>query len=86
MISENLLRIFRCPVSQQPLRLADDALLSRVNAAIQAGRVVNRLGETVTRPLAGGLVNEAGTLLYAIHDETPCLLADQAVELEQLTA
>ena len=54
----------------------------RINAAIGEGRVLNRLGRTVTQTLDGGLINQTRTWLYPIHDEIPCLLADEAIELE----
>ena len=86
MIDEEFLRILRCPVSRQPLKLVDDVVLARLNAAIGEGRVLNRLGQTVTQTLDGGLTNQAQTLLYPIHDEIPCLLADEAIELEPFGA
>jgi uncharacterized protein YbaR (Trm112 family) len=84
MISEEFLRILRCPLSRQPLKLADKPLIARVNAAIEERRIVNRVGERVSRRCDGGLINEAVTLLYPIHDEIPCLLVDEAIALEQL--
>lgn len=83
MISEDLLSILRCPVTHQPLHAADSSLLARLNAKIEAGQVVNRLGEAISQPLDGGLVNQAGTLLYAVRDDIPCLLTDEAIDLEQ---
>ena len=83
MIGDDFLRILRCPLTHQPLTLAGADLLERVNAAVDAGGIVNRLGETVTRRLDGGLVNQQGTLLYAIHDDIPCLLTDEAIDLGQ---
>jgi uncharacterized protein YbaR (Trm112 family) len=84
MIRDEFLRILRCPLSRQRLKLADGSLMARVNAAIEAGRIVNRIGQTVRRRCDGGLINQEGTLLYPIHDEIPCLLVDEAIVLEQL--
>ncbi|MFV1965256.1 MAG: Trm112 family protein [Pirellulaceae bacterium] len=84
MIRDEFLRMLRCPVSHRPLRHAEKALLDRVNAAIDAKRLVNPLGETVDQPLDDGLVNEAGTLLYPVRDEIPCMLVDEAIALAQL--
>jgi len=86
MIDDEFLRILRCPVTRQPLQVADDAILARINAAIGAGRLLNRLGQTVTQALDGGLINQTQTLLYPIHDEIPCLLADEAIDLAPLAA
>lgn len=83
MISDDFLRLLRCPLSHQPLTPAGAELLEQVNRAVREGRLVNRAGEPVTRPLDSGLVNAAGTLLYAIHDDIPCLLADEAIDLGQ---
>jgi len=83
MISDDFLRILRCPATQQPLKIADEGLVARANARIAAAEAVNRLGETIQRTLDGGLVNESETLLYAIYDEIPCLLVDEAMELDR---
>jgi uncharacterized protein YbaR (Trm112 family) len=55
--------------------------VARVNAAIEQGSAVNRVGTVVTRRLDGGLVNEQGNVLYPIRNDIPCLLADEAIVL-----
>ncbi len=84
MIDKEFLDLLVCPVDRTPLRLADDVLLGRLNEAIQAGRVRNRIGQPVERPIEGGLVREDNALLYPIIDEIPVLLADEAIPLDQL--
>jgi uncharacterized protein YbaR (Trm112 family) len=81
MISDDFLQILRCPETHQSLRRADAELVEQVNADIAAGRVTNRSGERVTRPMDAGLVNQDGNLLYAVRDEIPCLLVDEAIDL-----
>ncbi len=84
MIDKEFLDLLVCPVDRTPLRLADDALVARLNEAIQAGRVRNRIGQPVEKPIEGGLVRADNTLLYPIVDEIPVLLADEAILLDQL--
>ena len=84
MIDKKLLEILVCPERRTPLRIAEQTLLERLNRAIGAGRVKNKLGETVEEPLAGGLVSQDDVLLYPVIDEIPVLLVDEAIPLEQL--
>lgn len=84
MIRQELLDLLQCPETKKPLRLADESLVARINEAIAAGGVKNRVGETLETPLSGGLVSEGGKLLYPIVDDLPILLVDEAIPLEQL--
>jgi uncharacterized protein YbaR (Trm112 family) len=80
---KDLLGVLRCPEDRSALTPADPALLSRLNAAIRAGRLRNRRGRQVEQTLDGGLVRAAGDLLYPIVDEIPVLLLDEAIPLNQ---
>lgn len=84
MMDQELLDILVCPETKQPVRLADAALLERVNAAVAAGGLANRGGDPVTQPVTGGLVREDGALLYPIRDEIPIMLIDEAIPLGDL--
>lgn len=84
MIDKELLDLLVCPLDRTPLRLADDVLIGRLNEAIRAGRVRNRIGQPVEQPVEGGLVRADNALLYPIIDEIPVLLADEAIPLDQL--
>lgn len=79
MPAAELLDILVCPETKQPLRLADEALLSRLNSAISAGTLENRAGATVRAPLDAGLLREDGEILYPIRDDIPILLLDEAI-------
>ena len=85
MISKQLLDILVCPDNQSSLRLADEALLAKLNAAIAGRWLRNRAGHTLEKPLDGGLVREDGQRLYPIIDGIPVLLVDEAIELEQVS-
>lgn len=84
MVDPELLDILVCPETKQPVRLADDELLARVNAAIEAGTLANRGGDPVTQPVAAGLVREDGAVLYPIRDDIPIMLVDEALPVGEL--
>ena len=84
MIDKQLAAIQVCPENQTPLELAEDELIARLNRAIAAGKLKNRAGHAVERPLQGGLVRQDQTLLYPVVDDIPVLLVDEAILLEQI--
>lgn len=85
MVDAELLEILVCPETKEPVRLADDALLDRVNGAIERGTVQNRGGETVKDPVEEGLVREDGKVLYPVRDDIPIMLIDEAILLDDLS-
>ena len=74
--------MLRCLETGTPLCTAEAALLARLNDAVEAGNLKNRLGDPVCRPLDGGLVNQDRSLLYPIYDGIPQLLPDEAIALD----
>ena len=84
MIDKELLDILVCPLDHSPLDLANEELVARLNRAIAEGRVTNRGGQAVEKPVQGGLVRQDKTVLYPIFDNIPVLLADDAVPLDQI--
>jgi uncharacterized protein YbaR (Trm112 family) len=86
VVEQALLDILVCPETKQPVRLADEAVLARLNTAIGAGGVKNRGGELVTEPVPEGLVREDGLFLYPVRDDIPIMLIDEAIPLEGTTA
>ncbi|MGA2796690.1 MAG: Trm112 family protein [Thermoguttaceae bacterium] len=84
MINLKLLEIIVCPVSRQPLRVADQRLIDRLNQAISAGLVMDRAGRHVTNPIQEGLLRQDGLILYPIRDNIPVLLADEGIPIDAL--
>jgi uncharacterized protein YbaR (Trm112 family) len=83
-MNADVLSLLCCPDDRSALSAAEPELVDRVNAAIRAGRIVDRLGRTTEQEIDGGLVRAAGDLLYPIVDRIPVLLRDEAIPLAQL--
>ena len=81
MIDQDLLAILVCPETHQPLQPAAAPLVERLNADIAAGRQQNRGGKTVTEKIDGGLVRTDGKFLYAVRQDIPVMLIDEALAL-----
>ena len=80
-----ILPILRCPEDHTPLALAGDGLVDEVNAAIRAGRLVDRAGKRVEQTIDDGLIRAAGDVLYPVVDQIPVLLVDESIALGQLS-
>ena len=82
MIDQELLDILACPEDKTPVKLADDNSVAEINRRIEAGSLKNRAGNSLEKPIDGGLVREDGKYLYPIEDEIPIMLIDEAIPLE----
>lgn len=80
---QRLLDIVCCPATHLPLKLMPEATLARLNARIDAGRLRFRDDSPVTEPLAQALMTADERLAYAIRDDIPMLLEEQAIPLAQ---
>jgi uncharacterized protein YbaR (Trm112 family) len=81
VINDEFLDMLRCPESRQRLKRGHADLVAKVNREIAAGRLHNRAGQALAKPIDGLLVCEDDRLAYPILDDIPILLADEAVEL-----
>ena len=79
---EWLLELIRCPQTGEGLRLADRELMANVNRLAQDGKLFDTMGRTISPFSSQGLINENGNWLYRIDDDTPSLLADEAINLK----
>jgi len=81
VIDPELLEILACPENKTPVHLATPDEVDALNARIRAGGVRNRGGDPAEE-IDAGLIREDGQFLYAIRDEIPIMLIDEAIPLE----
>jgi uncharacterized protein YbaR (Trm112 family) len=81
VISPDFLKILCCPETHQDLKLADQALLDKLNEQIRAGSLKSRAGKPVADKLDGGLIRADGKFLYPVRHDIPVMLIDAAIPL-----
>jgi uncharacterized protein len=83
-----LLEILVCPETKAPLSLADDALLARLNSAIDKGKLADVGQKAVTERLAQALVRAEHeghpAVVYPVWDDVPRMLVSAQIPLHQL--
>ena len=79
MIDPDLLKILCCPETHQEVRLAETAVIDRLNQQIAAGALKNRAGQPVQEKIDGGLIRADGKFLYPIRRNIPVMLVDEAI-------
>jgi len=83
-MDKRLLTILRCPVSHKGLSVLKKDQLARVNAAIDAGELVNHEGSAVAEPLCEALITDDGKRIYPVNDGIPVLLEDESISMEKI--
>ncbi len=81
-LSPDLLEILCCPEDHTPVKVADQDLVGRLNAAIAAGKVKNRGGQPVAQPVDSALVREDGKVLYPVRDDIPVMIVDEGIHVD----
>jgi uncharacterized protein YbaR (Trm112 family) len=82
MIGAEPLKMLCCPETYQELRVADSALVEKLQQQANAGSLKNRAGQLVKEKLDGGLVRADGKLLFPIRQGIPVMLVAEAIPLE----
>jgi len=83
-MDKRLLTILRCPVSHKGLSVLKKDQLARINAAIDAGELVNHEGSSVAESLCEALITDDGKRIYPVNDGIPVLLEDESISMEQI--
>lgn len=80
-VDPELLAILRCPESLQPVRLADDSMVRRLQDQARQGSLQNLHGEKVAADFEALLLREDGKRAYLVRDGIPVMLIDEALAL-----
>lgn len=83
-VDKDLLAILCCPETKQPVHLADQPLLEKVNEAVRRGTLKNKGKKPVTESIDGGLLRADEQILYPIKGDIPVMLIDEGIPLDQL--
>lgn len=83
-IAADLLQILVCPETKQPLQLADETLLEKLNQKVSQGQLRNREGKEVKEELTAGLVRQDKKYFYIIRHDIPIMLIEEAIPLTAL--
>jgi uncharacterized protein YbaR (Trm112 family) len=84
-LDKELLAILCCPDTKQPVVVADDSLVQKINSAIDRGTLKNKAQQTITEKLDGGLVRADRKILYPVREDIPVMLIDEGIPLEQIS-
>jgi len=84
MFDSTLLKILCCPETHQDIRVAEDALVAKLNRHITAGTFRNRSGQLVNEPMDAGLIRADGKLLYPVRQNIPVMLIAEAISVSEI--
>ena len=79
---EWILGILRCPNSGTSLAVASEKLISQLSDRYKQSGLANKIGRSVLEIPTQGLVSKDGRWFYGVHQGIPCLLPDEAIELD----
>lgn len=83
-VDKDLLTILCCPETKQPVSLASDELVTKLNEAVRKGTLQNAGKHPVTEALDGGLLRSDSKIVYPIRENIPVMLIEEGIPLEQL--
>ena len=82
LFPEWILGIIRCPNSGTSLAVASAKLISQLADRTRRSGMTNKIGRSVLEIPTQGLVSKDGRWFYGVHQGLPCLLPDEAIELD----
>jgi uncharacterized protein YbaR (Trm112 family) len=84
-VDKDLLAILCCPETKQPVHMADESLVTKLNDSIRSGRITNKGKQPVTECVDGGLVRADSSVFYPIRENIPVMLIEEGILLEQIS-
>ncbi len=83
-IDRKLVEILVCPVTKVPVKVLPKDKLATLNRCIENKEVTRQDGSVVECVLEAALITEDGHTIYAIDDDIPIMLEDQAILARQV--
>ena len=80
-----ILLYLRCPQSSGELLLATQSVLDSLSVRACSGTLFSVLGRTISQVPSQGLVSANGRWFYPIKDGIVCILADEAIDLHNVS-
>lgn len=84
MINKEFVDFLVCPLTKQPLSIAEDALLLKMNQAIENKSLKNNSGEIILEKVDTLLIREDRQLAYPIRNNIPVMIVEEAIDLKNL--
>jgi uncharacterized protein YbaR (Trm112 family) len=81
-MNDEMLKLFCCPETHQPVRQAEQALIQQLNQKIASGTLRDHSGKTVKDPLDAGLLRQDGKILFPIRREVIVMLMTEGIPLD----
>ena len=81
MLNPEFVKILVCPDNRTQVRVASAQEITDLNQKIEEGTLQNIGGRKVNDKLDGGLIREAGDLLYPVRKDIPVMLIEEAIQL-----
>jgi uncharacterized protein YbaR (Trm112 family) len=79
MVDPQLLAILCCPETKQDVKLLEGSVIAELNRLIEKGDIKTRAGEPVREKVDAVLVRDDKKFCYAIRDDIPIMLIDEAI-------
>jgi len=83
MLDSKLIDMLRCPVDGSNLQLVTGDHVQRINLAVEAGDLRDRLDQRISAPLEAALLNCQANRVYPIRGGIPSLVAGEAIDLPE---
>lgn len=82
-MNPEILELMQCPVSGSCLERADEQFLQQVNKSIESGNAITHVGESVSEPIDGGLLNSDRSLLVPARGQIYCFNLESLIKISR---
>ena len=83
-MDDELLALIVCPENKQPLSIANEETVSKLNQLVEQSTVYFVGGERIAEPLEQLLIRSDGQIGYGVYKGIPNLLIEEGILLTKL--